>query len=153
MTTLAELARLIRSKNAGPFELTFDIMFDDAATYERVKRSGAVSREAVAARYGAAAEDVKFFLLRQRLAIKASIPRPYFQGDLLDSDGHGGQQYAPLMDIEIPCIIRFYPRNPQSVCGIWKCRYGSGVRKRFGVRTDKLVCAFVDELVTHVRQG
>ena len=42
MTTLAELARLIRSKNAGPFELTFDIMFDDAATYERVKRSGAV---------------------------------------------------------------------------------------------------------------
>ena len=30
MTQLAELARLIRSKNAGPFELTFDIMFDDA---------------------------------------------------------------------------------------------------------------------------
>ena len=29
MSTLAELARLIRSKNAGPFELTFDIMFDE----------------------------------------------------------------------------------------------------------------------------
>jgi hypothetical protein len=27
MATLGELARLIRSKNAGPFELTFDIMF------------------------------------------------------------------------------------------------------------------------------
>ena len=26
MTALADLARLIRSKNAGPFELTFDIM-------------------------------------------------------------------------------------------------------------------------------
>jgi hypothetical protein len=25
-----------------------------------------------------------------------------FQGDPRDSDGHGGQQYAPLMDIEIP---------------------------------------------------
>jgi hypothetical protein len=102
MTQLAELARLIRSKNAGPFELTFDIMFDDAATYERVKRSGALSREAVAARYGLPARDVKFFFCDNALAVKASIPRPSFQGDLQDSDGHGGQQYAPLMDIEIP---------------------------------------------------
>ena len=102
MTTLAELARLLRSKNAGPFELTFDIMFDDAATYERVRRSGAISREAVAQRYGLPAEDVKFFWCDNALAIKASIPRPYFQGDLLDSDGHGGQQYAPLMNIIIP---------------------------------------------------
>ena len=102
MTALAELARLIRSKNAGPFELTFDIMFEDAATYERVKRSGAVSREAVASRYGLPAEDDKFFYCDNACAIKASIPRPSVQGDLLDSDGHGGQQYAPLMDIEIP---------------------------------------------------
>ena len=101
MTTLAKLARLIRSKNAGPFELTFDIMFDDAATYERVRRSGAISREAVAQRYGLPAAEVKFFWCDNALSIKASIPRPYFQGDLLDSDGHGGQQYAPLMDIEI----------------------------------------------------
>lgn len=102
MTALADLARLIRSKNAGPFELTFDIMFDDAATYERVRRSGAVSREAIAARYRLPVEDVKFFYCDHALAIKASIPRPYFQGDPRDSDGHGGQQYAPLMDIEIP---------------------------------------------------
>ena len=102
MTQLAELARLIRSKNAGPFELTFDIMFDDSATYERVKRSGMVSREAVATRYGLPPEQVKFFYCDLACAIKASIPRPHFQGDLLDADGHGGQQYAPLMDIQIP---------------------------------------------------
>ena len=102
MTALARLARLIRSKNAGPFELTFDIMFDDEKTYERVKRSGAVSREAVARRYGLTANDVKFFFCDNALAIKASIPRPVVQGDPRDSDGHGGQQYAPLMDIEIP---------------------------------------------------
>lgn len=102
MTMLAELAQLIRSKNAGPFELTFDIMFDNAATYERVKRSGAVSREVVAKIYGLPAADVKFFFCDPALAIKASIPRPSIQGDLTDSDGHGGQQYAPLMDINIP---------------------------------------------------
>lgn len=102
MTPLGELARLIRSKNAGPFELTFDIMFDEPATYERVKQSGMVSREAIATRYGLPAEKVKFFYCDLACAIKASIPRPCFQGDLLDSDGHGGQQYAPLMDIQIP---------------------------------------------------
>ena len=102
MTSLARLARLIRSKNAGPFELTFDIMFDDAAVYERVKRSGALSRETVARRYGLAPADVKFFYCDNALAIKASIPRPVVQGDPRDSDGHGGQQYAPLMDIDIP---------------------------------------------------
>jgi hypothetical protein len=36
------------------------------------------------------------------LAIKASIPRSPPQGDLGDAGGHGGLQYAPLMDIEIP---------------------------------------------------
>jgi hypothetical protein len=102
MTALAELSRLIRSKNAGPFELTFDIMFDDAETYERVKRSGRISRETVAHLYSLPASDVKFFFCDHARAIKATIPRPYFQGDPRDSDSHGGQQYAPLMEIDIP---------------------------------------------------
>ena len=102
MTALARLARLIRSKNAGPFELTFDVMFEDEERYLRVKRSGALTRELVARLYGLPAEKVKFFWCDNACAIKASIPRPYFQGDVRDSDSHGGQQYAPLMDIEIP---------------------------------------------------
>ncbi|HEY0293976.1 MAG TPA: DUF4387 domain-containing protein [Bordetella sp.] len=102
MTRLADLARLIRSKNAGPFQLTFDIMFDDAPTYERVKRAGSLSRASVARLYGLSEADTLFFHCDNALAIKVSIPRPYIQGDPLDSDGHGGQQYAPLMDIEIP---------------------------------------------------
>jgi len=35
------------------------------------------------------------------LSGKALNSRPYFQGDSRDSDGHGGQQYVPLMDTEI----------------------------------------------------
>ncbi|MBI4184158.1 MAG: DUF4387 domain-containing protein [Proteobacteria bacterium] len=101
MTKLAELASLIRSKNAGPFQLTFDVMFDDPARYQRVRRSGALSREVVAALYGLPPEEVLFFFCDNALAVKASIPRPIFQGDIGDADGHAGQQYAPLMDIEI----------------------------------------------------
>lgn len=102
MTALADIARLIRSKNAGPFVLTFDIMFDGEADYARVKRSGALTREAIAERYQLDPAKVQLFFCDYALAVKASIPRPITQGDLLDSDGHGGQQYAPLMGIEIP---------------------------------------------------
>jgi hypothetical protein len=102
MAKLGELARLIRSKNAGPFELTFDIMFDDQATFERVKRSHMLTPELIGRLYNLSPNRVKFFVVPEALAFKASIPRPRFQGDVLDSDGHGGQQYAPLIDIEIP---------------------------------------------------
>ena len=101
MATIADLAVLVRSKNAGPFWLTIDIMFDDARVYERVKRCNALSREVIARSYGVAVKDVRFFQSDSALAIKASIPRPVIQGDVGDSDGHGGQQYAPLMEIEI----------------------------------------------------
>ena len=102
MAKLGELASLIRSKNAGPFELTFDIMFDDVADFERVRASGALSAERIAEIYRLPVKDVRFFVVPPALAFKASIPRPVFQGDLLDSDSHGGQQYAPLIEIEIP---------------------------------------------------
>jgi hypothetical protein len=102
MTKLAELARLIRSKNAGPFQLTFDVMCDDVATYERVKRAPTLTREIVAGLYGVPIEQTLFFHVDNAWAVKVTIPRPHTQGDLRDPDSHGGQQYAPLMDIEIP---------------------------------------------------
>jgi Domain of unknown function (DUF4387) len=102
MATLGQLACLIRSKNAGPFELTFDIMFDDRAQFDRVRRSGVLSRALIARLFRLPEGEVRFFVVPEALAFKASIPRPCFQGDLLDADNHGGQQYAPLIDIPIP---------------------------------------------------
>jgi hypothetical protein len=102
MAKLGELARLIRSKNAGPFVLTFDVMFTDRQRFERVRRAGVLSRETISRLYNVPVEEVEFFVVEKALAFKASIPRPRFQGDLLDSDSHGGQQYAPLIDIDVP---------------------------------------------------
>ena len=101
MTKLSQLASLMRSKNAGPFSLTFDIMFDDKEVYERVKASGRIDAKVVADRYGLSEDEVAFFFVDNALAIKASIPRRAFQGDPRDADGHGGQQYPLLMDIKI----------------------------------------------------
>ena len=40
---LSRLATLIRSKNAGPFSLTFDVMFPNEENYLRVKKSGVLN--------------------------------------------------------------------------------------------------------------
>ena len=80
MAKLGDLATLVRSKNAGPFYLTFDVMFDDPAVYERVKKADVLSRAFVADRYGLSENEVMFFYVDNALAIKASIPRPIIQG-------------------------------------------------------------------------
>ncbi len=43
MRELWQFTKLIRSKNAGPFELTFDIMFKDENSFRAVMDSGKLS--------------------------------------------------------------------------------------------------------------
>ncbi len=99
---LAEISNLIRSKNAGPFVLTFDVMFARREDYERVRGSGVLSANSFARLFDLPADHVRFFDCENALAMKFSIPRPVIQGEIGDSDMHGGQQFAPLMDLEIP---------------------------------------------------
>ena len=42
MTVLSEIAEVIRSKNAGPFVVTFDIFFKDQADFEAVRGTGLI---------------------------------------------------------------------------------------------------------------
>lgn len=99
---LAELSNLIRSKNAGPFVLTFDVMFSRREDYLRVKNAGVLNSDAFAKAFNLSPQKVQFFDCENAQAMKFSIPRPIAQGDIGDSDMHGGQQFAPLMDIEVP---------------------------------------------------
>lgn len=102
MATLGELAKLIRSKNAGPFTLTFDIMFEDEATFRRVVASGVVTAQSFSTLYNVPLDDVLLVQHDAAKAIKVSIPRPVVQGDLDDADCYGGQQFGPLVDLEVP---------------------------------------------------
>lgn len=105
MTRLADLATFITSKNAGPFLLTLDVIFPDAATYERVKASGAVNAGAVANRYGIAIDQIlKVITFDPANAIKVTIKRPVASGAIGDTDVYGAQQHVPLMDVDIPDI-------------------------------------------------
>ncbi len=102
MTTLGELAKLIRSKNAGPFNLTFDIMFEEEEAYRRVVRANVVNKEVFGRIYRIPPEKILLVHHDAARAIKISIPRPVFSCDLEDGDCYGGQQFGPLVDLEVP---------------------------------------------------
>lgn len=98
-TTLGELASLVRSKNAGPFWITFDVMFDTDADYQRAVDSGVINRAWVASTWHIEEEQILLVELAAARAIKFSFPRQQVQGDPGESDQYSGQQYAPLLDL------------------------------------------------------
>ena len=104
MARLYELTKLIRSKNAGPFQLTIDIMFDTRSHYDQTRASGVLSVERFAEMYHIIPDDIKITYYDVVSTIKVTLPRLITSGDLDDSDIMGGQQYAPLVDVEIPVI-------------------------------------------------
>lgn len=102
MPKLSELAKLIRSKNAGPFELTIDIMFDNQENYLRVKNSRVISRDFIARLYNLNEDKVEIINFDPAMVIKVTIPRPTGSGNFDDTDVYGGQQYGPLVDLDVP---------------------------------------------------
>lgn len=100
---LSELAGTIRSKNAGVTQVTFDIIFPDKETYELVKRSGVLTKESVAGLYGIKEERISDFVeFDTANAIKFTLYRTKLSGSPGDPDVLGAQQYAPLLDVEVP---------------------------------------------------
>jgi len=101
VTELWQYTKLIRSKNAGPFELTFDIMFKDCESFERVRKSGRLSAETISRLYGIPLDNIRLFVLEDLLTVKFSIPRAAFSGDVDDTDVYGGQFHGPLTTLTI----------------------------------------------------
>ena len=102
MARLADLAGVLRSKNAGALLCTLDVMFDDDETYRRVLNSGTLTPQNVARLYGVSDNEVAVIPYDVAYAIKITIPRLFPSGDPQDTDIYGAQQHAPLLDIEIP---------------------------------------------------
>lgn len=99
---LSDLAKTIRSKNAGTDKITFDVIFREPDAYDLVKRSGALSRDAVAALLKIdPARITDFVEYDPAYAIKFTILRDRPSGSPGDGDIFGAQQYAPFLDLEI----------------------------------------------------
>jgi hypothetical protein len=102
-TALKDLAKTIRSKNAGVNKITFDIIFRDREPYERVKRAGVLTRETMAALYRIPVERISDFVeYDPGYAIKFTLYRLRPSGSAGDGDIFGAQQYAPLLEVQVP---------------------------------------------------
>ena len=102
MPKIRDIAKACKSKNAGPFELTLDIMFNDLETFEKVRATGVIGAALVARLYGVKESEVLFTEYPPALAFKATIPRRIPSGAVGDTDVYGAQQHALLLDVELP---------------------------------------------------
>lgn len=100
---ITELARVIRSKNAGPYELTLDIIFKDKACYDLAANSKEINVANISNLYRITKDKVISIVeFPQALAIKATIVRPLPSGGLGETDVYGAQQHVPLLKLAIP---------------------------------------------------
>jgi hypothetical protein len=101
MPRIRDIAQVCKSKNAGPFELTIDVVFEDSAMFERVRKTGVLTAALFARLYGVDEKDVLFTPYPAGNAFKATLPRLVPSGDVGDTDIYGAQQHAPLLDLEV----------------------------------------------------
>ena len=102
MAKLRDIARVVRGKNAGALYLTLDVMFEDEATYRRVRDCGVLSPRALAPLYGVTDNEVAIIPFDVARAIKITVPRRVRSVSPGDTDVYGAQQHVPLMQLEVP---------------------------------------------------
>ncbi len=104
-TTLGEFADIVRSKNAGPFMLTFDIMFSDWDRYVYFKEGNFVSVESFCEYMGIPLEDVIVFeYYDSAQALKITVKRNPPSGSIYDDDIYGATSYVKLLKYPIPLV-------------------------------------------------
>jgi len=102
MPKLMDIAMVLRSKNAGAFVLTIDIIFKTRDNYESIIHGNTLTSEKIAAAYRVSPKDISIIPYPQVLSVKVTMPRRVgSSGDLSDSDVYGAQQHVPLMLLDV----------------------------------------------------
>ena len=101
MYKLIDQVNVVRSKNSGPYELTFDLMFKDEEHFAAFVAKNTMTPQAFAALYGIDVEMVKSVIsFAPAKAVKITIIRPMASGDLGEKDIYGAQQHSPLLSFK-----------------------------------------------------
>lgn len=99
--SLLEAARVVRTKNSGPYELTVDVMFKDRPTFELFRDKKLIDARLVAEAYGIDVSDVcSVVWFEPANAVKATMRRLIVSGGPGDTDVYGAQQHGPLLGLE-----------------------------------------------------
>ena len=99
MKKLIDYTKILRSKNAGPLFITFDLIFhnNDDMCYV----SERLTKEQIAQAYNVPAEKIDIIVYGVVNSIKITFPRKNISGSLEDTDIYGCQQHVPLENIEL----------------------------------------------------
>jgi hypothetical protein len=99
--SILEAARVIRSKNSGPFELTLDVMFSERRWFDLFRSRGIIDRDSISRLYHVEPSDVLGIVyFEPSNAVKVTIRRRIPSGNPGDTDVYGAQQHAPLLALE-----------------------------------------------------
>ena len=101
MPLLKDVAKYVRSKNAGPFWVTLDVFCEDDAAYRTLAQSPALQADTIGRLYGVPPDEIRIFPNPVLRTIKVSFPRPIVAGGFTDHDAHAGQYFVPLLSVEV----------------------------------------------------
>ncbi|MCC6532322.1 MAG: DUF4387 domain-containing protein [Burkholderiales bacterium] len=101
MAKVREVCRHVRSKNAGPFWVTFDLFFDGPESFKKYAMSPALGPQLFESLYGADPQLVKRLPVASLNVVKISYARPRPQGWMGERDMHQGQSFARLLNVDI----------------------------------------------------
>ena len=111
-STLGDIASVVRSKNAGPYEITFDVLFDRQEIFQTIKTSDMLTKETIARLFDLSLDQIIWCgFFDQAMAFKATILRirkdgPVASGGFMENNVHGAQMYVPLMQLELPQTVK-----------------------------------------------
>jgi hypothetical protein len=99
MKKLIDYTKILRSKNAGPLFITFDLIFNTKEDMEYVEKR--LKKSDISKAYDVSEEKIDIISYGVVNSIKITFPRKNISGSLADSDIYGCQQHVPLANIEI----------------------------------------------------
>lgn len=101
MTMLKDVCRHVRSKNAGPYWVTFDLFFDGTESFEKYQGSDALGPKLFERLFGADPSLVRHYPVPDLNVVKISYARTSAQGGVVERDMHCGQQFVRLLDVQL----------------------------------------------------
>lgn len=98
---LTDIADVIRSKNAGPYLITLDVLFKNKEFFERFKKSGVLTKEKISELYETSLDQILDIIYFDPAdAVKITLRRKIVSGGWGDNDIYGAQQHLQLMEFE-----------------------------------------------------
>ena len=101
MPKVRDVCRHVRSKNAGPYWVTFDFFFDGRENFGKYHSCEALGPELFSQLFGTDPALVKRIPVEDLNMVKISFPRGTPQGGIEERDMHSGQQYVRVLGVEL----------------------------------------------------